>query len=89
MWHPCNMLAYGWRACMLSAMHNLQPHMRLLPFPILQVMSHSMVSPGFWCQAPKQLVPCIGTKTKYVMFETSDRMCGTDASEFRVRNGVT
>jgi hypothetical protein len=27
-----------------------------------QVMSHSMVSPGFWCQAPKALVPAVGTK---------------------------
>ncbi len=48
-------------------------------------MSHSMVSPGFWCQAPKALVPHVGAKTKDVWFETTDRLCGTDATHFRVR----
>ena len=56
-----------------------------LPSRIPQVMSHSMVSPGFWCQAPKALVPHIGAKTKDVWFETTDRLCGTDATDFRVR----
>jgi hypothetical protein len=57
-----------------------------LPSSIPQVMSHSMVSPGFWCQAPKALVPHIGAKTKDVWFETTDRLCGTDATDFRVRS---
>jgi hypothetical protein len=58
----------------------------VLPFSIVQVMSHSMVSPGFWCQAPKALVPHIGAQTKDVWFETTDRLCGTDATDFRVRS---
>ena len=72
----------AWRVSR-PALHALN----VLPSRIPQVMSHSMVSPGFWCQAPKALVPHIGTKTKDVWFETTDRLCGTDATDFRVRSG--
>lgn len=48
-----------------------------------KVMMQSMVSGGYWMQAPAAIVPCVGLDKKEVVFETTDTHVSTSWSDFR------